>query len=700
MSRYNAHLLYDLLPAVYRTRDAERGYPLRDLVEILASQAEVMERDIARLYDNHFIETCDPSLVPYIGDLIGVRFLPPLGRNGRAEVANTIRFRRRKGTAAVLEDLARDVTQWSSHVVEFFDLLPTTQWMNHLRLHRPRTPNLRNADALDHVDRAFDTAAHTVDVRHIASRRGKHNIPSVGLYLFRIGAFPLQLIEPTPVGDPADARYVFSTLGNDAPLFHHPLSETGPAHIAEEVNVAAPIRPRALHADLEQTLGQYYGAGRSIALLVPTATEWTLLSGLEVVACDLEPITRALPPATVAIDPRRGRLAFGDPADRPPKFRVTWHYGFSAAIGGGQYERGTEIKGAAEIERAPTAVVGDPTDPLVHEIQIHLPPGVAFFDNLTDALVDAQTAWTPGEARVIEFLDSRTYRETLPQVDIPENGRLVIRAANEQRPTLRLDADCTIDGADGSALELNGLLIGDRAMLLGGTLNTLEIAHCTFVPGLTIGADGSPGTPGAVSLVIGSDTSEARIRSSILGAVRAAPEATVTIIDSVLDAHALDNLAYGHDTEPFGGSLTVSRCTVIGRVGTTELTLGENSIFLGTVIAERRQHGCVRFSWVPRGSRVPRRFHCQPDIPDGTSASDAAIIESHLSPRFTTLVYGRPAYCQLDWRGPAVIARGADDESEMGVFCSVKAPQREDGLRIRLDEFLPVALEAGILFAS
>jgi hypothetical protein len=694
VSRYNAQLLYDLLPAVYRTRDAERGYPLRDLVEILASQAEVIERDIARLYDSHFIETCAPSLVPYIGDLIGVRSLPPLGRNGRAEVANTIRFRRRKGTASVLEDLARDVTGWSSHVVEFFELLPTTQWMNHLRLHRPRTPDLRNADALDHVNRAFDTAAHTVDVRHIASRRGKHNIPSVGLYLFRIGAFPLQLIEPTPVGDPADARYVFSTLGNDAPLFHHPLSETGPAHIAEEVNVAALIRPRALHADLEQHRGQYYGAGQSIAVLVPTATAWTLLSGLNVVACDLEPITRPLPPATVAIDPVRGRLAFGDPADRPPKFRVTSYYGFSAAIGGGQYERAREIAGQ------PTAVVGDPTDPLVHEIQLGLPAGVVLFDNLGDALLDAQTAWNPGEHRVIEIVDSRTYRETLPHVDIPENGRLVIRAANEQRPTLRLEAAFTIDGADGSALELNGLLIGDWPILLGGTLNDLNIAHCTFVPGLTIAADGTPGTAGAVSLVIGPNTVEASIRASILGAVRAAPEATVAIVDSVLDAHALDNLAYGADTEPFGGSLTVSRCTVIGGVNTTELTLGENSIFLGVVVAERRQKGCVRFSWVPHGSRVPRRFHCQPDIPDGTSASDAAIIEARLSPRFTTLIFGRPAYCQLDWRGPAVIARGADDESAMGVFCSLKAPQREDGLRIRLDEFLPVALEAGILFAS
>jgi len=695
MSRYDARMLYDLVPAVYRNRDVDLGYPLRDLVEVLASQAGVLEQDIARLYANQFIETCDPWVVPYIGDLIGVRALPPLGRNGRAEVANMIRYRRRKGTAAVLEDLARDVTGWPAHVVEFFELLPTTQYMNHLRLHRPRTPDLRHADALDHVDRAFDSAAHTVDVRHISSRRGKHNIPSVGLYVFRIGAFPLQLIEPTPVGDPANGQYVFSALGNDAPLFHNPVSEVGPSHIAEEVNVPAPIRPRALHADLEQDLGRYYGSGASIAVLVPDGTAWVPISGFEIVAADLEPLSRTLPPGSIGIDPVRGRLAFANPADRPEIFRVTSYYGFSAPIGGGQYDRSAEVQGDR------TAVVGDPDDPLVQAILPGLPAGVSFFDTLADALVEAQNAWNPGERRLIEIVDSQIYRDALPAVNIPANARLIVRAANDQRPTLRLPADFVVNGADGSALELNGLVIGDHAVVLGGTLDEIDLAHCTFVPGLTLAADGAPGTPGGVSLVVGADTAEATIRASILGAIDVAPEATVRIEDSILDAHAPESLAYrGASGAPFGGPLTIARSTVVGAIETAEMTLGENSIFLGVVTAERRQQGCVRFSWVPRGSRVPRRFHCQPEIPDGTPEAEAAAIAARLAPRFTSRTYGRPAYGQLDWRGPFVITRGADDESEMGAFCSLKAPQREAGLRIRLDEFLPVALEAGILFAS
>ena len=109
--------LYELLPAIYRIRDAERGEPLKTLLSVIADQVGVLEEDLAQLYDDQFIETCAPWVVPYIGDLIGYRTLhnvvPKIG-NQRAEVAHTIAFRRRKGTAAMLEQLARDVTGWNA----------------------------------------------------------------------------------------------------------------------------------------------------------------------------------------------------------------------------------------------------------------------------------------------------------------------------------------------------------------------------------------------------------------------------------------------------------------------------------------------------------------------------------------------------------------------------------------------------------
>ena len=146
---FDTETLYALLPAIYRIRDAGQGEPLKALLAVIAEQIEVGEENLAQLYDDQFIETCAGWVIPYIGDLIGYHGLydirPGAGTNAgtstvdpltvarRAEVANTIGFRRRKGTVAMLEELARSTTNWSAHVVEFFQLLATTQYMKHLR---------------------------------------------------------------------------------------------------------------------------------------------------------------------------------------------------------------------------------------------------------------------------------------------------------------------------------------------------------------------------------------------------------------------------------------------------------------------------------------------------------------------------------------------------------------------------------------
>src|ERR1043166_8266630 len=130
--------IYNLLPAIYRIRDAELGEPLKAFLSVIAEQVALLDENLAQLYDDQFIETCAPWVVPYIGDLVGARGInDPHGESAafseRALVADTIRLRRRKGTAAVLEQLAHDVTNWEARVVEFFQLLATTQYLKRLR---------------------------------------------------------------------------------------------------------------------------------------------------------------------------------------------------------------------------------------------------------------------------------------------------------------------------------------------------------------------------------------------------------------------------------------------------------------------------------------------------------------------------------------------------------------------------------------
>ncbi len=81
----NPDFLYDLIPVVYRLRDADQGYPLQALLRVIAEQAGVVEQDIAHLYENWFIETCDDWVVPYIGALVGYTPVSnrPRSRHGR-----------------------------------------------------------------------------------------------------------------------------------------------------------------------------------------------------------------------------------------------------------------------------------------------------------------------------------------------------------------------------------------------------------------------------------------------------------------------------------------------------------------------------------------------------------------------------------------------------------------------------------------
>src|SRR5262245_6937360 len=112
--------LYNLLPAIYRQRDIAQGEPLRALLAIIEQELQRLEADIEALYDNWFIETCQEWVVPYIGDLLGIRSLNDekhLVFSQRARVANTVGYRRRKGVAAVLEHGVRDATGWQTRVV-------------------------------------------------------------------------------------------------------------------------------------------------------------------------------------------------------------------------------------------------------------------------------------------------------------------------------------------------------------------------------------------------------------------------------------------------------------------------------------------------------------------------------------------------------------------------------------------------------
>jgi hypothetical protein len=663
-------------------RQAMAG-PLASLLAVLTEQVAVLQEDLDQLYDDQFVETCADWVAPYIGDLIGYQPLhgvTPAIASPRAEVAHTIGYRRRKGTITVLEQLARDVTGWNATAVEFFQRLVVTQYMNHIRPQCVATPDFRGWEALERVGTAFDPVMRSIEVRRIENARGRYNIPNIGVFLWTLGPYSLS-------GSPAvsvDARrWRFHPLGIDTQLFTAPQTETQVTMLATPLNVPAPISRRVLNA---RPADYYTGADnihRSLRLYVgrPGAVVPVPLSAIRI--CNLSDSGSSwngLPPAGIyAIDPVLGRIALPSGLAANTVVQVDFTYAFTADMGGGEYER------AASFASTQT------------------PPQLLHVPHDHPTIAAALTALNG--AGVIEIIGSGRYAETLT-INASANEQIELRAADKASPTLVLGGPLTLSGAAGSSVTLNGLRIAGAplqvAAAAGNALGTLTISHCTLVPGISLKPDGTPASPGNASLSVALPDIAVAIDHSILGAIDAIASATVSISDSIVDATSTTGVAYAAlDGASPGGALSLSACTVIGKINAQQLTLVTDSILLAAlatgdtwkfpVNAARCQQGCVRFSYVPSNARVPRRYECLPE--SAPTPQDAL-------PRFTSLRYGVAAYAQLATTAGASLQTGADDECQPGAFHSVYQPQRQTNLQVRLGEYLRTSLEAGIFHDS
>ncbi|HEX6160195.1 MAG TPA: hypothetical protein VF111_08525 [Thermoanaerobaculia bacterium] len=511
---------YSLLPSLYRMRDEERSGALRALLGILQEQADHIRHNIDDLYDDFFIETCAEWVVPYIGDLVANNPLYEVTSTRRADVARTLQYRHGKGTQRVLEQLARDVTGWSAHVVAFFELLEWTQNLNHIRLtaaqpnarpgpqsfERVGSVDVRDYEVLDRFDGPFDSIAHTVDVRPPRQSSGWHNVHNAGFFLWRLFAHRLPLVDARPLTGAADEhRFHLSPAGNPIALFHTPQAFD---RLTREEDVEAPIRPAAFFANT----ATYYGAGASLFL---TKDGSAIPAGA---ICTMDLAEWARPEAgRVAVDVLRGRITFAENEEPQDGVVATYTYGFSGNLGGGPYDR--------------LATIVD------EEVHIHVPGDAA---TLTDAITDA-FAGDPLRA-VITIDDSRTYEESL-SIAIGQTA-LTIQSTSTQRPTIL--GDITLTGGNGrNGLTLSGLLIAG-GLRCEGILNELRIVHTTLIPGRRLDENGAPVESHLPSIFIAPSNTElsVTIERSITGAIEAPREMLgITAKDSIIDSASRDGEA-------------------------------------------------------------------------------------------------------------------------------------------------------------
>ena len=653
---FDAKHLYELLPVLYRLRDAGQGEPLKALIAVIAEQAGVLEDNLDQLYDDLFIETSAEWVVPYIGDLIGYRLLhgvTPKISNRRAEVANTIRYRRRKGAAYVLGLLARDVTGWPARTVEFFRLLGQTQHMKHIRAGNPRCPDLHGWQAAEEMDTAFDETTRTVDVRRIASGRGRYNILNVGIFVWRLRPYPISKGTPHKI---ADHTFTFDPLGRDIQLFNSAAQAEDIAQVVGPHNVPAALSRRRLFDELEARrqatasskpvpVPAYFGASPPFTIYkngvkipvdqiqICNLSDWTLPNAVKqysVDPLDLNSSTVGLP-IQVAVDLEMGRMAFAAAVDVPVE--VDFVYGFSGDYGAGPYARRTYVHNPAAL---------------------HVP---------TNTIAAALTT-VGASSGIVEIDDSHTYTGGIT-LTLSADQTITFQAADRTRPCI--DGKIHINTAPRSAVVLDGLFLGQGIEIVGRDDCTVTIANCSAHT-VTWTATGG----GRLTL-----------DHSITGELMVDEEVAVSAQDSVIDAGDATLLAIAKTAALPCGQVDLARCTVMGRVEARETVLIENSILTGIARFARRQSGCVRFSDLPAGSETPRQYQC-----------------TSLLPVFTSTSYSRAAYLQLSKTCPVEISEGADDGSEMGVFHDLFQPQRKSNLATRLDEYLKVGLEAAVIFEN
>jgi len=491
---YYQDKLWGLLPAIYRSLDTDSFTtpgPLRELVNRIGAQAAVLRRSIDRLWEDQSIETCDDWVISYVADLLATNLVSSLDARGqRIDVAKTIYYRRRKGTVAILEEIAANITNWDARVVEFFRRMGRTRHNFDPPLGLPADTSdpagalalqleeglsglwtgsgiggwadLRNRYGASKSQSAFDEFFHTADFRLGVDMVGWHNIPRLGVFLWRLQSFAVDQSTPVPMNG-CPNQYSFDPTGRQIPLFAAASRSQSASYgdnwvSPQEWQLPGPIATPLLQAALTDpgTIPLYSAVAADGVTIIPNSFGVFQKPSAVYVLLD---ISDFLDPATQrsTVFPEIGRFRVLNPPASQPLF-VTYNYGFSSTIGAGPYDRRLAGTKPPVLPQPVTSIQGGATN--------------------------AVTANAPVGTTTIA--DSLTYTKI---TDVATIDNVVVQAGAKKRPVLRLPAPSpavsawTLTGNAGSSLTLDGLLISGGDIVLKGKFASVTLSCCTLDPG-------------------------------------------------------------------------------------------------------------------------------------------------------------------------------------------------------------------------
>ena len=687
--------IFALLPAHMRLADANEGAavkgriaptdprppedfgPLRTLASLIAREAQVTDEALDDLYDNAFIETCAPWVVPYLGDLLGLRGLQdiPEGLDLRARVADALALRARKGTLRALEHAASEASNLPVMAVEYGRRLAHAQSMRLTHPAMGAAVNFRDKPGLARIGMAFERASRGVEVRRIDSpARGRWNLGNVGLHVWRLRPWAISNHQVNPA---ASGRRIFRfhPLGCDAQLV-----DRAGARPPIDQPMRESARPIAItRALMAEDLGCFYGENRAIRVFVggepvPLAEIRAAHLG-DRAGAGPEPWNRAPLPALTLIDPELGRLVIGQ--NRTGPVRITCHFARPYEIGGGEQARMASI---GSIEGAVT-----------------IPPSVVIATRVAD-----------NSSTGTFLLDQSTHYRMGDAISVPDDGLLRIIASDGRFPTVAIPGALTVTLGRNALLELNGLrLHGGGVVVSGNALapGTVILRDCTLVPGASLQRNGDPAMPGAVSVQIGTAGMALLCERVITGPVRLLSDAEAGFTDCIIDAGNSAAPALFAPAASVRHVVSLTRCTVRGGVTTGSFTgsftgaptagdaasgglpATSDTLFMGSppgIETAHRQTGCIRLSLVPMGALVPRLYRCQRGP----------------APVMTSLRYADPGYMLLTSGTPDNlrhrVENGAENGGEIGAYNRAGLTVRAANIARSNQDFLRFGHAAGL----
>ena len=704
--------LYELLPAIYRMRDAQLGGPIRVLLDVLDRDNRALADAVEAMYDDWFIETCAPEHVAELGDLIGFdrSLLSGAPEIDRALVADSLRVNGRKGTLASLMIVAADVASWPARAREASASLSMTAVTRLPGLAPHSLPDIRRAQEQTTIP--VRRSNRLSDVREVnsARTRGRGKPTSVLVDVWR------QHIDTVAEGAAflrGPGCYTFDAVGRDVELATRPAPKRGSTRTVGDVDVPAPIE----RATLAHHLADYYGPGRSLEVRVDDAP----VDIDDIVVGDL---SRWHPPdgprlrrrdRPVCIDPRLGRIALRQPDG------ACWAADDAAVQVSYSRLRSMELGSGHRRERVTTDP--GPDEQAGEVLRVRSRPGGTKGDSHR-TIAEAYDAWRAGrengtaEAGVrIELMDDGPHHGPV-HLDLHAGESLVLRAAGTTEPVVAPNPDSdhvTVavhgHGPGMSTVRLEGVFLWRGLLHVTGSVGHVEVVDCTLAPPRA--AARNQRRTASISVEC---TAAVRVERCLLGPVRVGPSddehpgdtdpGTLTVVDSVLDAHDADRRAvFGWRERPANVVLGLNQCTVLGSLSVRAVDSVRNCLVTGSLECAHRQGGTVEHTYLGQPSRTPRRVHCQPDdaLLRGAASFPPVAEETvlvRLVPSFDSTDLGHAAYARMTLDAPVELRTGAEDGGELGALHDQWEAARAALLRRHLAALAPAGVDIDVRFAT